>query len=64
LPVFIGHGRFDPIVAESLGQAALRKLQDLGYAPEFHSYGMEHSLCLEEVRDLDAFLSRLTSGDR
>jgi len=64
LPVFIGHGRFDPVVAESLGQAALRTLQDLGYAPEFHSYGMEHSLCFEEVRDLDAFLSRLTSGDR
>mgnify|MGYP001169420452 CR=1 FL=1 len=64
LPIFIGHGRFDPIVADTLGQAALRKLQDLGYEPEYQSYGMEHSLCLEEVRDLDAFLSRLTSGDR
>ncbi|MET4026318.1 phospholipase/carboxylesterase [Marinobacter sp. MBR-99] len=61
LPIFIGHGRFDPIVAEHLGLAAQQKLQDLGYEPEYYCYGMEHSLCLEEVRDLDKFLSRLIS---
>ena len=61
LPVFIAHGRFDSIVAEHLGQAAQRKLQDLGYEPEYYCYGMEHSLCLEEVRDLDRFLSRRIS---
>jgi len=61
LPIFIGHGRFDPIVAEHLGLAAQRKLQDLGYEPEYYCYGMEHSLCLEEVRDLDRFLFQLTS---
>ncbi|BEH15876.1 alpha/beta hydrolase [Marinobacter shengliensis] len=61
LPIFIGHGRFDPIVAEHLGLAAQRKLQDLGYEPEYYCYGMEHSLCLEEVRDLDGFLFQLTS---
>lgn len=61
LPVFIAHGRFDPIVAEHLGLAAQQKLQNLGYEPEYYCYGMEHSLCLEEVRDLDRFLSRLIS---
>lgn len=58
LPVFIGHGQFDPVVAEHLGQAARQKLESLGYEPEYHNYGMEHSLCLEEVRDLDAFLAQ------
>ncbi|KPQ29324.1 MAG: phospholipase/carboxylesterase [Marinobacter excellens HL-55] len=59
LPVFIAHGRFDPIVAEHLGQAAHQKLQSLGFEPEYHSYGMEHSLCLEEVQALDHFLATI-----
>lgn len=58
LPVFIGHGRFDQIVMERLGQTAHQTLQDLGFEPEYQSYGMEHSLCLEEVRDLDGFLAK------
>ncbi|MGC8120787.1 alpha/beta hydrolase [Marinobacter sp. VGCF2001] len=61
LPVFIGHGSFDPIVAEALGKAACQKLEELGYEPEYHSYGMEHSLCLEEVRALDDFLAGITA---
>ncbi|SFL82887.1 alpha/beta hydrolase [Marinobacter zhejiangensis] len=56
IPIFIGHGSFDPVVSEVLGQAALKQLQGLGYEPEYQSYGMEHSLCLEEIRDLDGFL--------
>lgn len=58
IPVFVGHGSYDPIVPESLGQAATGMLQELGFEPEYHRYPMEHSLCLEEVRDLDRFFSR------
>ncbi len=56
--MFIGHGSYDPVVAESLGEAALQRLLGLGYTAEYHRYAMEHSLCLEEVRDLDGFLER------
>ena len=59
LPVFIAHGDYDPIVPVALGEAAKARLQSLGYEPEYHTYGMEHSLCLEEVRDLDRFLGQL-----
>jgi phospholipase/carboxylesterase len=58
LPVFVAHGSFDPVVPESLGQAAVKQLQAMGYQPEYQSYGMEHSLCLEEVRDMDAFFAQ------
>jgi len=34
----------------------------LGYEPEYHAYGMEHSLCLEEIRDLDVFLAKRVAG--
>ncbi|WP_372985678.1 alpha/beta hydrolase [Marinobacter sp.] len=58
IPVFVGHGTYDPVVPESLGRAAAGKLEELGFKPEYRSYPMEHSLCLEEVRDLDRFFSR------
>ncbi|MBZ0334793.1 carboxylesterase 2 [Marinobacter sp. JH2] len=61
LPIFIGHGRFDQIVMERLGQTAHQTLQNLGFEPEYQSYGMEHSLCLEEVKDLDRFLKPLVA---
>ncbi|MBJ6136902.1 alpha/beta hydrolase [Marinobacter litoralis] len=61
LPIFIGHGRFDQIVMEQLGQAAYQTLQGLGFEPEYQDYGMEHSLCLEEVNDLDRFLTPLVA---
>lgn len=58
IPVFVGHGSYDPVVPESLGRAATGTLEELGFKPEYRSYPMEHSLCLEEVRDLDRFFSR------
>lgn len=58
IPVFVGHGSYDPVVPESLGRAATGTLEKLGFKPEYRSYPMEHSLCLEEVRDLDRFFSR------
>jgi len=63
LPIFVGHGSHDPMVPEALGQRAVEVLQAQGYAPEYHRYGMEHSLCLEEIRDMDAFCDRCLSRD-
>jgi phospholipase/carboxylesterase len=58
LPVFIGHGTHDPMVPVSLGEAARDKLDSMGYPTEFHTYPMDHSVCLEEIRDLDEFIAR------
>jgi phospholipase/carboxylesterase len=61
LPIFVAHGSHDPMVPEVLGQQAVKTLQEQGYEPEYHRYGMEHSLCLEEIQDLDAFCERCLS---
>lgn len=58
LPVFIGHGTHDPMVPVSLGEAARDKLDGMGYPTEFRTYPMDHSVCLEEIRDLDEFIAR------
>lgn len=56
LPIFIGHGMQDTIVAESLGQQAQAILTDKGYPVNYHSYPMDHSVCMEEVNDISAWI--------
>ena len=58
IPVFMGHGDADPIVPLSFALKSKRVLQELGYQVEWHTYGMPHSLCDEEVADIATWLSR------
>jgi phospholipase/carboxylesterase len=55
-PVFIGHGTRDPVVSLARGQAARQALSAWGQPVSWHDYPMEHSVCLEEVRDMQTFL--------
>jgi phospholipase/carboxylesterase len=58
LPLFIAHGRFDPVVPFAAGEAACQALRAQGYDVDWHSYAMPHSLCAEEVADVREFLLR------
>ena len=62
VPVFLAHGRDDPVVALARGTASRDQLQALGCPVEWHEYPMEHSVCIEEVRALQAFLRRVLAG--
>lgn len=64
LPVFVGHGAVDPIVPQALGLAARQRLQDWGHTVEWHSYGMPHSVCAEEIRDLSGWMERHLLGEQ
>jgi phospholipase/carboxylesterase len=44
------------------GQASRDALAALGYAVEWHDYPMEHSVCMEEVQDVQRFLRRVLGG--
>lgn len=55
-PVFMAHGDDDDIVVPARGAAARDTLLALGQPVQWHLYPMEHSVCLEEVRDLNAWL--------
>jgi phospholipase/carboxylesterase len=55
----MAHGSSDPIVHFQWGEASKRLLEAQGYAVEWHTYRMEHSVCLEEVRAIGAWLSRI-----
>jgi phospholipase/carboxylesterase len=58
-PVFMGHGTQDPVVSPLLGEQTRRLLEASGYAVEWHSYVMPHSVCPQEVADIAAWLRRV-----
>jgi len=58
LPIFMAHGTADPIVRYAWGEASCRTLEAAGYPVEWHSYGMPHSVCMEEIAALGAWLRR------
>jgi len=63
VPIFQAHGRRDAMVPMARGAAARDTLQGLGYSVEWHDYPMEHSVCLEEVQALNAWLLNVL-GDK
>ena len=59
VPIFLAHGSQDPIIALSLSERSRASLAALGYIVEVHTYPMPHSVCAEEVRDIENWLSRV-----
>lgn len=55
-PVLFAHGRYDPVVPFQLGQAAHARLEKAGYTTSWSAFDMEHSLCLDEVQRIAAWL--------
>ena len=59
LPVNICHGTADPMVPEATGRKGYDRLQKMGYAAEYHSYPIEHSVCMEEIADVAVWFRRV-----
>lgn len=55
-PIFLAHGTHDPVVALERAEASRTKLTDLGYAVQWHTYPMQHSVCAQEIHDISRFL--------
>jgi len=55
-PIFMGHGSMDNVVMVDRGRASRDALKALGYDVEWHEYPMAHSVCMEEIADLNAWL--------
>ncbi|MTW10187.1 carboxylesterase [Pseudoduganella eburnea] len=58
-PLFMVHGKMDPVIDISRAIASRDLLQQLGYQIEWHDYPMQHSVCAEEVRDISAWLKKV-----
>ncbi len=56
LPIFLAHGRHDPVIALQRALDSRDALLALGHPVEWHEYPMQHSVCIEEIADLNRWL--------
>ena len=59
LPIFLAHGRHDPVIPIDRALASRDALVALGHPVEWHEYAMPHSVCPQEIADLNRWLLRV-----
>ena len=55
-PVFMAHGRFDPMIPMQYGRSAADALVDAGFDVDWHDYPMAHAVCPQEIDDIRSWL--------
>ena len=55
-PIFMAHGVADDIISLDMCKNSRSVLLDNHYPVDWHEYAMAHSVCLEEIDDMRAFL--------
>ena len=58
-PLFMAHGTQDGVVPYAMGVRSRDLLVGEGYDVEWHEYPMQHSVCLEEIEHIGAWLTRV-----
>ncbi|MDZ7803523.1 alpha/beta hydrolase [Thiohalophilus sp.] len=56
IPIFMAHGKSDPIVPLWLAEDSRYFLEQAGYSVDWHTYAMQHQVSLDEVSDIAAWL--------
>jgi len=59
VPIFMAHGTGDTVLPLSLAETSRAALLALGYAVEWHAYPMAHSVSMEEISAIGAWLAGL-----
>jgi phospholipase/carboxylesterase len=52
----MAHGRFDDLIPLPRAAASRDLLLKMNYRVDWHEYPMPHSVCMEEIGDIAAFL--------
>ena len=56
IALFYAHGSDDQVIPMAMAETSRQTLSAAGYAVDWHEYPMQHSVCLEEIRDISAWL--------
>lgn len=59
MAICVQHGRQDPMVDISLGEQAVRLLQQRGYRPQWKTYDMGHQVSMEQIQDTGVWLRQV-----
>jgi phospholipase/carboxylesterase len=60
-PIFMAHGIFDDVISLEMSKFSRDLLQNTGYSVNWHEYPMAHSVCAEEIADIEGFLKQVLS---
>ena len=58
-PIFMAHGRSDPMVPVESAWANRQFLESMGYRPEYHEYSMGHGIDQEVLDDLIPWMAQV-----
>jgi phospholipase/carboxylesterase len=61
-PIYLAHGRADPVIPMLRAVQSRDLLVELGYQVEWHEYMMQHSVCGEEVEDIGNWLRKILAS--
>ncbi len=62
VPVFQAHGQFDPLIALNRAEKSAIVMKQQGIQVEWHSYPMEHSVCVEEILDISRWITSVLTN--
>jgi len=57
--IFMAHGTMDPVIHPQIAKDSFSRLKAMDYPISWHEYPMQHSLCLEQINDISAFINRV-----
>ena len=57
--IFMAHGSFDPMVPCAFGEASCEFLKQADYNVQWHSYPMQHQVCMEQIADIGRWLKEV-----
>jgi phospholipase/carboxylesterase len=58
-PIFMAHGSYDDVIPLQRAEQSRKLLEGAGYAVEWHTYPMPHSVCPPEIADISAYLGKV-----
>jgi phospholipase/carboxylesterase len=62
VPILMVHGAADAVLPLSLGEWSRQALESLGYRVQWQSYAMAHTVCMEEIALIGAWLTELAGA--
>ena len=63
VPILMAHGTQDPLIPLARARRSRDRLVELGYAVDWREYAMPHSVCVEEIGDIAAWLRRVLARE-
>ena len=59
IPIFAGHGTYDPLIPIDHGKSSIMALKERGFEVEWHEYPTDHRVVIEEIEHVRQFLHKI-----